>query len=246
MLITYPSLLNKIKEAEKKLRLLMDDIKRITPQWEKQMRDFEDISHRLEEAEKERVRKSEETKAFEALIAGKKTLLESLSIEIQDKEKERKGKLIPNEKEILALDKSIVYLKSLLTTLETELDGVADKRKEKAKLIKDIEALNKDLAILTGKINESNVILKENIAKSDDVKANVLAVVNQAKSQVESAENMLTTVDGEFRRVEFYARRLKKLYQAKGWPIPEDLGDFQAQKVNFSHKTIQRMKDHVA
>ena len=201
--------------------------------------------YNLEEAEKARMIKAEQTKALDVLIDGKKLLLAKMDERVKSKQNEDRDKLRPNEGNISILEQSIVYLKSLLKSLESGLTGVVEKQREGNDLAYKISSLKTELGDVNKKVDESALILKDNLSKSEDIKVDVLAMVNQAQSQMESAGKMLETVDQEIKRVEFYARRLKKFYADKGWPLPADLGDFGASKVVYSHKTIERLKQHV-
>lgn len=245
MLVTYPSLLNKIKQARAELNSKLSEIAEITPKWESKKREFEELSHQVEEAEKARMLTAQKDKELKALIDGKRLLIKAIDAQITEAKSRLKGVLVPKDALLAELKEQITYLESVLRDVEKGIVSVKEKEEEFAGLVKKIELANSDLASVNKKLDTAKNNLNSNIEKSEEVKKEVVAVVNQAKSQMESAKSMLDTVDQEFKRVEFYARRLKKLYTAKGWPIPEDLGDFQSTKVAYSHKTALKIKQNV-
>ena len=245
MLVKYQSLRQKLAEVKEQIKAKQNKLDEITPRLETAIRELGIIKEEADTIEKVRQGKAKELDNLDGLINGKRTLIKAINMQVLEAKGQLKGIMEPKNAIIAELKTQIVYLESVLSGLDKGLISIDDKKEELSLIKKHIEEANETLFGIKKDIDSSNNLLQGNRERSDDIKKEVEMMVKQAVSQIESAKSMLNTVDKEIKRVEFYARRLKKIYTSKGWPIPDDLGDFKSVKVILKDKTIKREKANV-
>ncbi len=156
---------------------------------------------------------------LEAIIEAKTSGLEQ---KISDKKKQEKGL----NDAIVYLRSSLVQLKKVFTDTEKEDEKLKHLHEKRIMWAENVEEMKK-------KVEESQNRVKYNNEQAERVQKEAKKQVDEANDLSESIGRQVDCMDKWYKKLKFYARRLKKHFMAHRLPFPEELSDLRHEKVFF-------------
>lgn len=161
----------------------------------------------------------ESGRELQAIIESK---TEGLEQKVSSKKKQEKG-----------LNNAIVYLRSSLVQLG-KVFTKTEKEDEKLKALHTKRIMWAETLENTKKqVVESQNRVKFNNEKAEKVQKEAKRQVDKALDLSESIGRQVKCMDEWYKKLKFYARRLKKHFMAHKLPFPEELSDLRHEKVFF-------------
>lgn len=144
----------------------------------------------------------------------------------------------------LQLESSLRDFEGALVRAEESLKEAKDAERQKTAVVRKLHDVESLLLSVKEKVLESEERVRLNNDKSEEVKDECTVLVRQAQEQIDKVDEFNQIAEEWYKKLKFYARRLKKHLMSHGHPFPEELEDLRHEKVYFKnpkkHATTKR------
>ena len=131
-----------------------------------------------------------------------------------------------------------------LVRAEESLREAKNAERQKTAVVRELNVVEALLLSGKEKIFQSEERVRLNNDKAKEVQDECAVLVRQAQEQIERVDEFNQVAEEWYKKLKFYARRLKKHLMSHGHPFPEELEDLRHEKVYFKnpnkHATTKR------